>query len=151
MFVKNGRIIINEDNLEFEVKRLEKKLRKFFENDERFSSYDIGVFVEFDNECWNDETHDVWNELNINIFNYDKTVELKGKLKGQTRFASAHITYTTDTYEPQLVINNGIPEFYYVFNGSSWTMTNSVTWENNRDMITIEDIIEELLKSFEVE
>ena len=151
MLIKNGRIIINEDSLEFEVKQLEKTLRKFFENDERFSKYDISVFVEFDNECWNDETHYFWNELNIDIYNYDKTIELGGQLTGQTRFASAHISYTTDVYEPQLVMNNGVPEFYYVFNGSSWTMTNSVTWENNRDAATIEDIVEELLKSFEVE
>ena len=38
MLIKNGRIIINEDSLEFEVKQLEKTLRKFFENDERFLS-----------------------------------------------------------------------------------------------------------------
>lgn len=151
MKVKNGRIIINENSIEFEVKQLEKFLRKFFKNDERFSKYDIGVFVEFDNECWNDETHYVWNELNINIINYDKIVELGGQLEGQTRFASSHITYTTDTYELQLVMDNGKPEFYYVFNGSSWTITNSITWENNRDEICVEDIVEELLNSFEIE
>lgn len=151
MLMKNGKIIINEDSLEFEVKQLEKTLRKFFENDERFSKYDIGVFVEFDDECWNDETHHIWNELNIDIYNYDKTIELGGQLIGQTRFASAHISYTTDVYEPQLVMNNGVPEFYYVFNGSSWGITNSVTWENNRDAVTVEDIVEKLLKSFEVE
>ena len=151
MLIKNRRIIINENSLEFEVKQLEKTLRKFFENDERFSKYDIGVFVEFDNECWNDETHHVWNELNIDIYNYDKTIKLGGKLEGQTRFASAHVTYTTDSYEPQLVMNNGKPEFYYVFDGASWTMTNSVTWENNRDTTTVEDIVTELLEEFEIE
>ena len=151
MLIKNGRIIINEDTLEFEIKQFEKMLRNFFETDNRFSNYDIGVFVEFDNECWNEETHHIWNELIINIVNYDKVIELGGQLKGQTRFASAFISYTTDTYEPQLVMNNGVPEFYYVFNGSSWTMTNSITWENNRNDITVEDIVEELLKSFEVE
>lgn len=151
MLIKNGRIIINEDTLEFEIKQLEKMLRNFFETDNRFSNYDIGVFVEFDNECWNEETHHVWNELIINVVNYDKVIELGGQLKGQTRFASAFISYTTDTYEPQFVMNNGVPEFYYVFNGSSWTMTNSITWENNRNDITVEDIVEQLLESFEIE
>lgn len=149
MLIKNGRIIINEDALEFEIKQLEKTLRCFFENDDRFSKYDIGVFVEFDDECWNDKTYNTWNELNIHIVNYDKTIKLCGKLEGQTRFASAHISYSTENFEPQLVINNGKPEFYYVFTGSSWGITNSVTWENNRNEITVEDIVEQLLESFE--
>lgn len=151
MLIKNRRIIINEGSLEFEVKLLEKVLRDFFKTDKRFSKYDIGVFVEFDDECWNDKTCQCWNELNISIINYDKTVELGGELKGQTRFASAHISYTTENYEPQLIMNNSKPEFYYVFTGSSWGITNSVTWENNRDNITVEDIVEQLLESFEVE
>ena len=48
-------------------------------------------------------------------------------------------------------MNNGKPEFYYVFDGASWTMTNSVTWENNRNTTTVEDIVTELLEEFEIE
>jgi hypothetical protein len=152
MWVKNGRIIINEVNLEFDVKCLEKELRKFFEEDSRFSMYDIGVFIEFDDECWNEETHYIWNEINIRIINYDKVIELGGELIGQKTFATAYITYTTEGFEPQLVMNNGIPEFYYVFNWASSTVTNSNTWKNNRDSeITVEDIIEnEVLSQWEL-
>ena len=99
---------------------------------------DIGVFVEFDDECWNEETHCVWNELNIRIVNYDKVIELGGQMEGEKRFASAYISYTTENFEPHLVINNGIPEFYYVFDGASWTITDSVTWQNNRNGIIVE-------------
>lgn len=152
MWIKNGRIIINENSLEFDIKRLEKELRNFFENDPRFNMSDIAVFVEFDNECWNDETHYVWNELNIQVVNYDKEIELGGELAGQKRFASVYISCTTDSYEPQLVINNGLPEFYYVFDISSWTITNSATWENNSDIITVEDIIKnEVLSQWDVD
>lgn len=151
MWIKNGRIIINEDCLELDIKRLEKELRTFFKTDLRFCMNDIGVFVEFDDECWNEETHCVWNELNIRIVNYDKVIELGGQMEGEKRFASVYISYTTENFEPHLVINNGIPEFYYVFDGASWTITDSVTWQNNRNGITVEDIIQnEVLSQWEV-
>ena len=151
MLIKNGRIIINEDHLEFSIKQLEKELRRFFNSDPRFSAQDIAVFVEFDCECWNPESFQMWNELNIQIVNYDKIIELGGELKGQKRFATSFITYCTDNHEPQLVMNDGKPEFYYVFTGSSWTINNSVTWENNSDEITVENIVEqEVLSKFEV-
>ena len=51
MWIKNGRIIINEDCLKLDIKRLEKELRTFFKTDPRFCMSDIGVFVEFDDEC----------------------------------------------------------------------------------------------------
>ena len=145
MMIKNGRIIISEDTLELDVRGLEAKLRNFFKTDNRFSKYDIAVFFEFDNECWSDKTCDTWNELNIHIVNYDKVVELGGQLAGEKRFASSCITYSTEGYEPCLAMVNNKPEFYYVFSGSSWTITNSVTWENNRDTVTVEDIVEEVL------
>lgn len=151
MWIKNGRIIINEDCLELDIKRLEKELRTFFKTDPRFCMSDIGVFVEFDDECWNEETHCVWNELNIRIVNYDKVIELGGQMEGEKIFASAYISYTTENFEPHLVINNGIPEFYYVFDGSSWTITNSNTWENNHNDLTIEDIVEnEILSKWKI-
>lgn len=151
MWIKNGRIIINENSLESEIKRLEKGLRNFFENDPRFSMDDIAVFVEFDNECWNDETNHIWNELNIQITNYSKEIELDGQMAGEKRFGFACITYTTENYEPHLVINDGVPEFYYVFDGASWTITDSNTWGNTRDGITIEDIIQdEVLSKWEI-
>ena len=150
MLVKNKRIIINENTLELEINNFEKILRNFFETDSRFSKYDIGVFVEFDDECWNDDTRSLWNELNIRIINYDKLTESGEKLKGQQRFATALITYTTENHEPQLVMNNGKPEFYYVFRWSCSTLTNSLTWENNRDNITVENIVTQLLEKFEL-
>ena len=148
MKIKNGRIIINEDCLEFNLKSLEKDLRNFFKNDKRFSHYDIGVFVEFDGDCWNEETHRCWNELTINIVNYDIMVELGGQLAGEKRFAFSTISYTTDTFEPQLVMNNGEPEFYFVFNWASSCITNSVTWQNNRDEETVEDIVGDILTAW---
>lgn len=152
MWIKNGRIILNENNLELEIERLEKELKNFFEYDSRFCMNNIDVFVELDDDCWNENTHHFWNELSIHVINYDKEVELGGEFAGEKRSAFVCITYTTESFEPNLVINNGLPEFYYVFNGTSWTITNSDTWENNRDEITVEDIIEkEALSKFEVD
>lgn len=146
MKIKNGRIIINEDTMEFDIKYLEKQLKDFFKNDKRFSMHNIDVIVDFCDECWNETTSNFWCELNIEITNYDKIHVLGGQLKGQTRPAFANICYISEGYEPTLVMDNGVPEFYYVFHGASWTITNSGTWENNKDNITVEDIVGQLLE-----
>lgn len=148
MKIKNGRIIINEDYIERDLISLEKSLRNFFQTDKRFAGSDIGVFVEFDSDCWNEDLSHCWNEININIVNYDILTELGGQLAGEKRFAFSNITYTTDTLEPQFVLNNGEPEFYYIFNLGASCITNSVTWQNNRDAETVEDIVDYILTAW---
>ena len=141
MYIKNGRIIINEDTLEFEIKRFEKSLQEFFKTDLRFCDQDITVFVEYNDDCWNEKTFHFWKELTIIVTNYDKIIELGGKLAGEKRFATAILQFVTDTYEPQLVFDNGMPCFYEVFNYGSSGIANSETWENNSDVTTVEDIL----------
>ena len=141
MWIKNNRIIIDENNLEFDIECLEKELKKFFENDPRFCNYDIGVFVELDEECWNEDTGYMWNSIDVRVVNFDKVIELGGLRAGEKVFATAFISCSTNGIEPQLTFIDGVPNFYYVFDISSWGITNSETWENNRDEITVEDII----------
>lgn len=150
MWFKNGRIIINEVDLSSDLELLENKLKDFFKTDSRFSKYSINVFVEFDNDCWNEDTLRFWNELNIRIINYDKVIELGGKRKGEKVFATAFLGYSTENHEPQFVFENNSPNFYYVFDLGSIGITNSETWENNRDTVTVEDIVEDILNELEV-
>ena len=136
MHYKNHRIIINEDHFSQDIDMLEQSLADFFETDARFSMDDIKVSVEEEINYDN-----MRREMTITVTNYSKKLTLGGIYAGQTIDAFAHITYATDLIEPQFVMNGNVPEFYYVFSFSGCSITNSETWQNNKDSITVEDII----------
>ena len=144
MYIKNGKIIMNEDSKNNDICKLQQGLNNFFQTDSRFSMDDISASVELE-ENWGETMR---YELRIRITNYSKKQELGGIYKGETIDSFSHITYATHSLESQLVMNNNVPEFYLVFNCSSFSITNSETWQNNNDATTVEDIFfEELLPS----
>jgi len=138
MYIKNDRIIINEDNLTVDIESLKQNLTEFFKTDERFSMYDIEITINIE-EAFNNIN--AWFELSIYAYNHSVQVELGGQCVGQKIDAFAYLVYTTENLSPQLVINNGTPEFYHVFDYAGNSLTNSKTWENDDNETTIEDII----------
>ena len=90
-------------------------------------------------------------ELTIEIVNKDVEQELGGIYAGEKIPAAAKIVYATEGVNPHLIINNNIPEFYYVFDFARSNITNSETWENNSNAETVENIItEEILNKYDV-
>jgi len=137
MYIKNNRIIINEDSLITDIEELEQKISIFFNTDPRFSMNHISVSVKIEETQYSNK---MWYELNIIVQNHDK--------RNNTIIC---ITYDTESVMPCLVMNNNVPEFYYVFDYSSSTITNSQTWQNNENITTIEDIIlNEAFKDYQV-
>ena len=148
MKIKNNRIIINENNIEQDVEKLQNKLRNFLKSDARFSKYDIGAFVEYKEDCCNEDLSHFWHELIIHLINYDVEVELSGKLEGCTEFVSSIITFSTDSLQPQLVMNLGEPDFYYVLENVSSTITGISTWGNTLYEERVEDVIIEVMRDW---
>ena len=77
----------------------------------------------------------------IGIVNLDVEQELGGIYAGEKIPAAAKLIYATEGVNPQLVLNNNMPEFYYVFDLRQSGITNSETWENNNKAETVENII----------
>ena len=138
MYIKNDRIIINEDKLITDIEELEKYLAEFFKTDARFSMYDIEVSVNVEDR---DNEYHCWYDLEIEIRNHNMQIELGGIYAGRKMESFVNITYSTENMTPQFVLNNNVPEFYYVFDFASSTLTNPKNWQNNDNDTTIEDII----------
>lgn len=138
MFV-NGRMVLEETQVDNFIESLRLKIDNFLENDERFSKFKFSVDVGVEWECWNDETNCFWNEINISIINHSVDVEFKNGLSSK---ALTHFSYTTEGLNPQLVHMDGEFKFFYVFECGSYTITNPVTFQNNHDDGSFEDILE---------
>ena len=146
MYIKRGRIIFNEENIESDIRELKRAVIDFFENDERFSNYNYDIRV--NNDIPYESSNHRW-ELTIEIENLDVEQELGGIYAGEKIPAIARLMYSTEGVRPQLVMNQDIPEFYYVYEFSYSGITNSQTWENNSEAETVEDIIEnEILSKY---
>ena len=134
--------------MQSDLRALRRELVKFFENDSRFSKYNLEITVDCDVPFDDGSPR---QELLIEIVNNDLEVELKGIFAGQKVHPSVNIMYATEGIYPQLVLNNNIPEFYYVFNFRQASITNLQTWENNSEDETIESIIEgEFLSAYRI-
>ena len=46
MFIKRGRLIFNEEDLQADIRQLRREITRFFENDERFSKYEFEINVD---------------------------------------------------------------------------------------------------------
>lgn len=119
MKIVNGRLIIDENKIDEACEKIKSYVSEelLIIASENFFSYDdFNIIVYFDDECWNDETYHCWNEINIDIYK-DK------------EFLS-NICYSTESYEPTLVNENGAFKFYYVFTNGSMTCTNPLDMKN---------------------
>lgn len=140
MFV-NGRLILEENEIESWLDKTRDEIRTFLETDERFKDMDLFVEVEYEDCCWNEETHHMWNEINITITNFGVVIPLGGQMTGQSRYGLSCLQFTTDTYAPQLVYKDGEFKFYHVFDLGSKGITDLVTFENNNKNGSFEDVI----------
>ena len=112
------------------------KIRKLYDD----KADEIDIDVSFSDECCHDECPIFWNEIEIVIYKDCEPISA--------------ITYTTDSYEPNLVYDGDKFRFYYVFTQSSNTCTNPVDLKNIRiskysmdRMRCLEDVlIEELVE-----
>lgn len=139
MFV-NGRIVVEEGTEKEFGRELVKKIENFLTTDERFSKFKFTVDVEWEWECWSDQTNCFWNECNVVIINHDVDVTFKNG----TSKAMTHFGFSTEMLEPQLVHIDGEFKFFYVYSCGSYSITNAVSFQNNHNDGSFEDIIEEL-------
>lgn len=106
MQILNNRLIMAEDEILMDCKRIETTIRGFLYSN---NCKDTIVEVKFYPDQYNDETNRLWNDLVIHL------IHPKGK--------ESYIICTTDSYTPTLVNIAGEFKFYYVFEFGSETRT----------------------------
>ena len=113
MELVNGKIIINENNMETDCDVIcdivALKLADIGRND-------LKVEVAFEDENWNEKTCDTWNTIDINIMRGEELI--------------SNIQFATEKHEPTLVNTDYGFQFYYVFDYSSSTCTNPIDLKN---------------------
>ena len=130
MQIVNNRILINENEINMDLLRVETIVRGYM--------YSIGhpdseVETYFDS---NEELGKFWNELVINIFHSNNN--------------QSCIIFATELFCPTLVCENGELKFYYVFDFGNHTLTEPYTLENGEipyDMSLESQIIQHLNKT----
>ena len=126
----NERLIIDENKIDSACVLIE----QIVANKLRQLGYkDVAVEVYFDVECFNENTLQLWKEINI-ILSIDNNI-------------IGCITYATDSDEPSLVYVDNKFKFYYAFEQLTHTCTNPIdfTDASDEDDIYLEKIlIEEL-------
>lgn len=134
MQIVNNRLIIDEDELIMDCKRIESIVRGFMYSK---GHKDSTVEVEFYPCQYNDETHQIWNDLVIHLIHSNGN--------------ESYIICTTDSYVPTLVNVDGEFKFYYVFEFGSETVTDEYTLLNGSypGMVSLEQMIwQHLQKTF---
>ena len=102
----NGRIIINEN----EIDTAEKEIKRIFNKALKELGYNKRCNVDVEMECWNSENNYMWNEIII-------------------RSGDFNIQFTTDGVTPSLVYTDKF-EFFYVFDYGASGCTNPETFIN---------------------
>lgn len=135
MQIVNNRLIIDEDELIMDCKRIEFIVRGFMYSK---GHKDSTVETTFYPEQYNEETHHLWNDLEIHLHHPNGT--------------DSYICCSTDSYTPTLVNVDGKFKFYYVFEFGSETLTDEYTLLNGSypGMIPLEQMIwDHLQKTFD--
>lgn len=120
----NGRLIINEDELEEACNRIE-----------RLITTKLNLLSLPEKVCCcakhGEDTDNMWNDIYI-ILGYEKDDE-----------CFAHIMYATESLSPTLVHKDGQFQFYHVYEVAHHTCTNARTLNN--DLKKGDKILEEIL------
>ena len=135
MQIVNNRLIIEETELTMDCKRIESIVRGFMYSKGHADSF---VEVEFCQGQYNEETHQIWNDLVIHL------IHANG--------CESFIICTTDSYVPNLVNIDDKFKFYYVFEFGSETITDEYTLLNGSypGMVSLEQMIwQHLQKTFD--
>ena len=131
MNIVNDRLIVAEDDLKIDCRRIENSVRGYLYT---LGHPDSDVEVYFDDECYNEDFGKIWNEIEIQITHPNQTM--------------SYLSFATEGYMPTLVSENGKMKFYFVFELMRYTSTDEHTLLNGSypDMIQLELMIWENLK-----
>ena len=134
MQIVNNRLIIEENEIEMDCRRIENIIRGFMYSK---GHNDTVIDVQFYPDQYNEETHHIWNELVIHLDHANGN--------------ESYIVCDTDSFTPTLVNEDGKFKFYYVFEFGSETITEEHTLLNRSyaGIKSLEDMIwEHLIKTF---
>lgn len=122
MQIINNRIIINENDIDMDCRRIENSTRGLLYS---LGYPDSTVEVFFDDDNYNEKYGKIWNSITIHIIHPNDN--------------HSYIEFNTEGYMP--TFSNG--EFYYIFEWCGASVTNPATLLNESypGMNTLEDII----------